>query len=306
MQLWSAKTGKHIKTLTGDIFAISSDGKTVAGGFKNWQKPSSVNVWDTETGKLKQTFSINPKKGRELLVVSPDGKTLVSCHQAAGQIFEFWDVATGEHKLTLNTEPYYIRSVKFSPDSKTLVGLGEKDIPLWNANTSELMATLKGHTSDADFIVFSPDESILASASSDETVRLWDTKTYEPKATLIGHTEIITSIVFFPDGKTVATVSYVGVTRLWDTKTGKLKKTLPEHQPIAFFPDGKTLVGITLNTIEFLDTKTWEPKLTLKGHSGKVDSVAFSPDGKTMARTGSTILLWELTDLMTHLSKVIS
>lgn len=41
----------------------------------------------------------------------------------------------------------------------------------------------------------------------------------------------------------------------------------------------------------------------LGGHSEQVDSVVFSPDGKTMASAGSTILLWELTDLMTPLRK---
>ncbi len=294
MQLWDTKTGKRIRTFPGDIYAISSDGKTVAGGFKNWQKPPSVQVWDTETGKLKQAFSINPEKGRELLVVSPDGETLVSCRHYSDQIYELWDVVTGEHKLTLNTKPYYVRSVVFSPDSQTLVGLGEKDIPLWNANTGELIATLKGHTSDVRFIVFSPNEGILASASSDETVRLWDTKTYELKATLIGHTQVITSIVFFPDGETVATTGWIETTRLWDTKTEKLKKTLPGHQPVAFFPDGNTLVNISWNTIEFLSTKTWEHKLMLEGPPEQINSVAFSPDGKTMASAGSTILLWKL------------
>ncbi len=304
VQLWDTKTGKQTTTFTGDIFAISSDGKTVAGGFKNWQKPSSVNVWDTETGKLKQTISINPKKGRELLVVSPDGETLVSCNQSAGQIFELWDVVTGEHKLTLNTKPYYIHSFVFFSDSQTLIGLGAKDIPLWNAKTGEHIATLKGHTSGVDFIVFSPDEGVLASASSDETVRLWDTKTYEHKAALIGHTDIITSIVFTPDGETVATASFDGITRLWDTKTGKHKKSLVGHKSVAFFPDGKTLVSISNgNTIQFLNTKTWKHKLTLDGQTEQVASVAFSPDGKTMVSAGSTILLWELTDVITLLSK---
>lgn len=294
VQLWDTKTGKRIRAFPGDIFAVSSDGKKVAGGFRNWQKSSSVQVWNTETGKLKQTFSINPEKGRELLVVSPNGETLVSYRHYSDQMYELWDVVTGEQKLTLNTKPYYIRSVVFSPDSQTLIGLGDIDIPLWKANTGELIATLKGHTSDVRFIVLSPDEEILASASDDETVRLWDTKTYELKATLIGHTEIITSIVFFPDGQTVATTGWVETTRLWDTKTGKLKKPVLGGKPVAFFPDGNTLVEISWNTIGFLNTKTWEHKLMLEGPLEQVNSVAFSPDGKTMASAGSTILLWKL------------
>lgn len=318
VQLWNTKTGHLMSTFSGEIFSVSSDGKTVAGEFKNRNTSPVVNVWDTETGKLKQTFSINPDKARELLVVSPNGETLVSRH-SKNRTFELWDVGTGEHKLTFNSTPDYIRSVIFFPDSKTLVGLGSQDIPLWNVKTGDLIASLKGHTSEVDDIFFSPNERIIASTSADETVRLWDSKSHEHIATLIGHTSEINSVVFSPDAQTVATASYDGTTRLWNTKTGKHKKALLGHRAVAFYPDGNTLVSLS-DGIQFLNIRTGKPKLLFRVETDNVSTVVFSnllfrvepdnvstvvfsSDGKTMASVGSAILLWDLSDSISLLSK---
>ncbi|MXV76933.1 WD40 repeat domain-containing protein [Candidatus Poribacteria bacterium] len=301
VQLWNTKTGHLTSTFSGEIFSVSSDSKTLAGGFKNRNTLPVVNVWDTETGKLKQTFPINPDKARDSLVISPNGETLV-CRHSKNQTFELWDVGTGEHKLTFNSTPDHIRSVVFFPDSKTLVGLGSQDIPLWDVKTGEQIANLKGHTSEVDDIFFSPDERIIASTSADETVRLWDSKSHEHIATLIGHTSGINSVVFSPDGETVATESYDGTTRLWNTKTGKHKKALLGHRAVAFYPDGSILVSLS-EGIQFLNIRIDEPTLLFKVEIDNVSSVVFSSDGKTMASVGSAILLWDLSDSISLLSK---
>ena len=70
-------------------------------------------------------------------------------------------------------------------------------------------------------IVFSPDGSLVATSSYDETIRLWNTRTLKHKATLIGHIDEISSIKFSPDGKTLATGSYDKIIRLWNTKNWK-------------------------------------------------------------------------------------
>ena len=73
----------------------------------------------------------------------------------------------------------------------------------WNA----CIQTLEGHSSGVNSMVFSPDESRVASGSLDNTVRVWDVQTGQCEHTLEGHLGEISSVVFSPDGSRVASGS---------------------------------------------------------------------------------------------------
>jgi WD40 repeat protein len=71
---------------------------------------------------------------------------------------------------------------------------------------------------------------------------------------------------------------------------------------VVFSPNGKMLAIVPIdddkqskNNITLLEVSTQSELATLKGHSKSITSVAFSPDGKTLA-TGSddeTLKLWD-------------
>ena len=65
-------------------------------------------------------------------------------------------------------------------------------------------------------MTFSPDDSRLASASRDNTIRLWDVATGSCTATLNGHTDDVNSVSFSPDGSRLASASDDRTVRLWD------------------------------------------------------------------------------------------
>ena len=69
---------------------------------------------------------------------------------------------------------------------------------------------------------------------------------------------------------------------------------------MAFSSDGAMLVSGTWGSVKLWDVETREQIGALQGHTGSVHSVAFSPDGASLA-SGSydgTILLW---DIASHL-----
>src|SRR5438067_4470279 len=78
-----------------------------------------------------------------------------------------------------------------------------------------------GHADHIGVIAFAPDGRLLASGSSDNTIRLWDTATATELRALKGHTRPVLSLAFARDGRVLASGSADTTIRLWDTTTGR-------------------------------------------------------------------------------------
>ena len=170
--------------------------------------------------------------------------------------------------------------------------------------------TLIGHTSSVSSVMFSLDGQILASGSSDKTIRLWNVQTGIHLRTLTGHTDRVYSVVFSPDGRTLASGSYDKTIRLWNVQTGIHLRTLTGHRGsihnIVFSPDGAMMAsGSGDGTIRLWNVQTGIHLRTLTGHTAAVNSISLRPDGQMLA-SGSydgTLRLWDV-HTGTHLHKL--
>ena len=78
-----------------------------------------------------------------------------------------------------------------------------------------LVRALTGHTDSVFAVVFSPDRSLVATCSGDQTARLWDAATGLIFCTLTGHARAVNGVAFSPDGTLLATSSIDQTARLW-------------------------------------------------------------------------------------------
>jgi len=149
------------------------------------------------------------------------------------------------------------------------------------------------------------------------TVRIHDAKTGKENVSL-GELKNANQVhrLFAPDGKTLAisirtTIQEGDKVELWDAENGQILRTIEmdygRAQPrLAFSPDGKQLAvafgGRTSDKVSggarVFDTQTGDLIHSLTGHKSLVNSVCFSPDGKTLATGGDyldrEIHLWDL------------
>ncbi|MFN6460695.1 MAG: eIF2A-related protein [Nostoc sp. DedVER02] len=155
---------------------------------------------------------------------------------------------------------------------------------------------LEGHISGVNSVTFSPDRSLIASASADTTIKLWlpDGSLFK---TLSGHEDVVNSVSFSPDGQIVASASQDKTVKLW-SREGVLLVTLLGHQgvvnSVSFSPDGQIIASASTDKTIKLWSRDGKLLKTLQGHDGAVLSVVWSTDGQTIA-SGSAdkiVKLW--------------
>jgi WD40 repeat protein len=227
--------------------AFAPDGKTLLTS-----GPKSLFVWDVTTGKLRHEV----KDCRGPVAFTADGK-LLACGDSDGIVL--FEAATLRKVRRFDPPSSSPLALAFSPDGKRLLSGQDYSTAVWDVQTGKQINVVDGHEVPVVSLAFSPDGKSLASgADGDERALVWDVATGRLRHQLGGHFFSATSFAFSADGRILATGdgfsrdqtgSNEASVRLWDLDRGRLTRQFVAH-------------------------------LT------SVHSLAFAPDGKTLATAG--------------------
>ena len=155
---------------------------------------------------------------------------------------------------------------------------------------------LSGHKAAVMAVDISPDSSLIASASADQTIKLWRRDGTEV-TTLRDHQAIVRAIAFSPDGQILASASddhTINLRRL----DGTLLTTIQAHNAqvsgVAWSPDGQVIASSGMDGTVKLWQRDGTLLSTLQDGGARFRDVTFSPDGELVAAADDqTVKLWQ-------------
>ena len=246
----------------GDAATVGHDGDVVVWPHSDSAEPSFLEV--------DRTVPV------EALAFDPRGALLAV---ASGDVVRVWEWNRPRPSSDVEEE--------FTGEGETQVG----STTYGRVDQADDAVVLRGHDGPVRAIAFSPDGSLLATASTDATITLWSPvvgKTeWEAKTTLRGHRGPVSGVAFNPSGAVLASAGDDGTVRTWDVASGQQRQELVGHDAavtdVTFSPDGNRLAtGGADGTARVWDWSIPRVVAEAAGSTGAITSLAFHPDARTL------------------------
>lgn len=312
--LWDSATGlrllpplRHSSEVNGVAFDPSGE-RLVSW---EWQR---ARVWDSRTGKPMTEWILQPDRIRSA-AFSPDGRNLLIVSGKNSAVL--WDVSPGQALNVLLRHQMIIPSARFDRAGIRVVTASGGDVPyrsqsswvnevgVWDVRTGNratpvIVSPVFGGGHGFQFAEFSPDGTMIATASERGEVGLWDAGTGTALRKTMWHDAHVRSVRFSHDNRKVVSASDDKTVKLWDVKTGLQSGDPLSHSNGAkyseFSPDNALVVSVMSATNALLWDARTNRKLDVEfRHEGEVNSARFNPDGRRIvtASQDGTARIWE-------------
>jgi WD40 repeat protein len=321
VRLWSVKESKLVRVFAGHKSAVlsvafSPDSKFIAsaGGSYESVSDNSVRIWEAETGRLFHLLKSHTQ-GVNSVAFTPDGETIASASGDA--TVKFWSSRTGEIKNTFYNKDYLrgdarprnygVDFIQFSPDGSSFATLDQDVIKIRSTADGHLLRLIRHPTSPWDSLMasratFSPDwKKVFVLQSSEHESYLFSLEDGRLLGTLKGEDTVSQPVASFSnDAKRIIMGSWRETSTL-DPQTLKTTNGIAsisgETSSAVFSQDGTLIAWASDCELKLWDARAGHPiEIAQQEDSLCVESLAFSPDGKTLVTGGdeSGVRLWSV------------
>ncbi len=226
IRIWDATTGAQLLVMRGherDVWTVdwSPDGLYIASGGED----GTVRMWDATTGV--QSWSVQPANTWVSDVAwGINGISIAAAH--GDGVVRLLGTSQGTIRKELRGHEYSVNAVTWE-DNRVLVsgggsGYPDNTIRRWDIIQEIQWNVLWGHRGEVWTVAVK--NGIIASGSTDHTVRLWQGHSGNALAVLEGHTGTVTAVDWDPTGRYVVSTSGDGSLRIWDTSTQQSTVTI--------------------------------------------------------------------------------
>ena len=244
---------------------------------------------------LQSTLAVAQLRGHggpvRALAISPDGQTALSGSFDSTAIR--WSLTRDVAEQVLRFHADAVNAVVLLGDGRAATAGADGRIAIWTSGNTQPDSVLEGHTAPIVALALSPDGTMLASASWDQTVRVWPVAGGPPRV-LEGHSQNVNGVAFTPDGRALVSVSYDQSVRIWPLAGTSPPTVVAMPSPlnaVAVGGDGEIAAGAGDGRVYFLAADGARSGDVAAGPR-PVISLAISRDGSRWPQRRASVDRW--------------
>ena len=308
--LWNTTTAHREAVLTGNpgqmtSVSFSPDGSMLATS----DDSGHVILWDPRSHQRLRVLS-SSDAAIETVTFAHTGELLATA-QASGKV-DIWNSRSGLLVRTLDVGSQPVFGVAFTPDGKVVVAGGQDGhVSFWSAVTGRRLRVFSVGKGVNSLAINAAGTTLAVAAGSQ--VLLYDVRSGNARRILHVNSGLVLTAAFAADGRTLAAGSAGSnqsppTVTVWDSGSGRLLKLLSAPSAIS------SIYSVAFNPTRLAvasggaSTAGSDPSLivwnaqpapgfrVLRGPTGPINAVAYSPSGTQVAATGAdgTVIVWNL------------